>query len=215
MTWNCKQSARTIHTVLMTVFLFLGISEKTRAFENAPKILVRTGGGILANTAEGQSSSTAIAGGLNVVGEYYLTHWLSAGVGYRADFDLTNSTTPLRGFDVHGRLYFWGDGTNRKISDPDQGTRYYRDLLAAYVIGEFSSRQYFFQSVDATAANGVGEDLSGNASGINFGAGVDYALSKEFELNVEGTVTVLSFSSDPTNVKLTTTLFVAGLGYMF
>ncbi len=181
-------------------------SSSAFALEMSPKMHLKTGTGLLVNSVGGNSSP--LIGGFIVSGQLSLTPWLAAGVGYRADFDVANRMTPLKGFDVFGKLSFWGLNS-RRLESSERVLRDYRDRIHAYAIGSFENRSFQLRS-DLT-----GGFLEGVSNGVAFGVGLEYALSDHFELTAEVLQTVLSFSDQPDRIRLMTSSLLLGLGYVF
>jgi len=178
------------------------------ALEYAPKLSLRTGGGILRNDGADRGSS-ATTGGLNLVFTYFLTSRLSTGVGYKADFDLAQGSIPLRGFDLSGRYYFWGNGT-RVLRSAGAFTHETQDLFLMYFGGDFSQRSYFFPAGSPDTS-----DLTGGFGAANATLGADVPLSRHFEWNLELVYSVLTFAATDSQVKIRSTLVQTGLNYVW
>ena len=184
------------------------LSMAAHALEYAPKLTLRTGAGILNNDGADRGSS-ATTGGINLVFTYFLTSRLTTGAGYKADFDLVQGSIPLRGFDVSGRYYFWGDGT-RVLRSAGTFTRETQDLFLMYFGGDFSQRSYFFPASTADAT-----DLTGSFGATNATLGADIPFSRHFEWNLEVVYSVLTFAATDSQVKIRSTLLQAGLNYVW
>lgn len=187
---------------------FLFTAKTAVALDYAPKLSLRTGAGLLKNEGANRGSS-ATTGGINLLFTYFLTSRLTTGVGFKADFDLAHGSIPLRGFDLSGRYYFWGEGTRVLHS-----TRFFshemQDRASFYFGGDFSQRSYFFPGATAES-----DDLSGSFGAANATLGSDIPLSRHFEWNIEVVYSILTFAATDSQVKIKSTLLQTGLNYVW
>lgn len=177
----------------------------------SPKIVLRTGMGLLSNVGT-TGGSAATTGGFNLQYQHFLNSWLSVGAGYMAQFDLKNGGVPVSGLELLGRAYLWKQGTV-SLHSADWGQTTYQSLWAPYISVLFGKRQFYlgpdYQSVDPV------KQMSGEYSVLNVGIGIDYRLNRHLELNAEYTMSALAFSSTDSRVRIQENLLWMGLNYAF
>jgi hypothetical protein len=203
-----RASLKRPKTLLLCAGFFAGVlsPDTHAALDLAPKSSIRSGSTLIKNTVSGLS--TLSLGGFEVLGHVFLTPKLAMGLGYKAEFDLSNQVVPLKGFEIQGRYYWWGQGTRTR----DQAalfSRSSRSQWSAYAAATLFAASYYI-------ATGAGVDpLEGDANMILGAVGIDYALSSSLDLNIEAVMSTLSFSSDPDTVRFSTMGAAAGLTYIF
>lgn len=192
--------------IAASLSIALGCYEAKASLSLAPKSSVRSGSTLIKNTVSGLS--TLSLGGFEVLGHVFLTPNLAMGLGYKAEFDLSNQVVPLKGFEIQGRYYWWGQGT-RVRDEAALFSRSSRSQWSAYAAATLFAASYYI-------ATGEGVDpLEGDSNMILGAVGVDYALSNSLDLNLEGVMSTLSFSSDPETVRFSAMGVAAGLTYIF
>ncbi|MBS1983890.1 MAG: hypothetical protein JST16_06935 [Bdellovibrionales bacterium] len=148
---------------------------------------------------------------------YFLTPALSAGLFYKADFDLIRGTLPFKGFDVSGRWYPFGQGTY--TSRRSGGTLLeFHENYAVYVGADFSERTYFLASDGTSNTSNLPSStdvLEGGYAAANGGVGIDIRMSRHFEMNFEVMTTMFSFSGTDKTVKISSTMFNTGINYVW
>ncbi len=186
----------------------------TNAWSNvdyAPKLILRTGFGVLNN--EGTSSGSApITGGFHLMGLYHLNADLAAGLGYFSTFDVSNGTSPVSGMDLIGRYYFWGTGALIK-SDGSWGSSVIGRRWAGYTGLGYAYRTYFLGQ-DPLGVAEV-DQLKGSYSLINILGGVDYRLNEKFGVNVEFVYSPIAFAASDKRVMIKELLVLLGFDYNF
>ena len=208
---------------LSGVVLLGGLSSyDTSAQQNSnmslsPKLVLRTGGGVFRNVASGKKKSAPSVGGINVAYHYFLSPQLSAGIGYKAEFDIVRSTLPFKGFDVSGRYYPWTQGTyyTKRFGE---NILEFHDSFSQYFVMDFSQRSYLLAgdgSSAATAATAAASVLRGSFAAINFGVGGEMRMSRHFELNAEIITSLFSLASSDTSVRISSTFLNLGVCYVW
>ena len=201
----------------MMRFLFFSVciwltstSQATEAVYSS-KLLLRTGAGQLSNTGT-QAGSAASVGSLNLQFLKYLNSKWSLIFGYMAEFDVSNGSTPINGMEIGSRYYIWNKGTQMQESS-SWGHHSQRSLLATYTSFLYGKRQFYlgqdYQSNDATST------LKGEYAVLNAGIGLDYYLSRNYELNFEVSTSAISFASSDARVNLSETFLWFGVSYVF
>ncbi len=179
----------------------------------SPKLMLRTGGGLYRNAANKSSKNAPSIGGLNVAFHYFLTPNLSAGIGYKAEFDILRSTMPFRGFDVSGRWYPFTQGTHLYKELGDTKLEFH-DTSASYIVANFAQRNYFLAT--DTSTNITEQNvLKGSFAAIELGVGTDVRMSRQFELNFEVITSLFALASTDPDVRITTTSFAFGINYVW
>ncbi len=198
-------SARAL--ILSGIVVAAAVAAPARALEFAPKLHVLTSGGLIKNLQN--DKTTPIVGGFFVSGQIQILSWAAAGLGYKADFDLTNGVLPLKGFDVFGKFSLLGLGSQHRDGYEGIFERGRRDRLHLYVKGNFATREYYL------SMDGISDFEEGSIGAVDVGVGLDFSLSRHVELNLEFLQGLLSFSSKPESIRLRTSLLSMGLGYVF
>ncbi len=177
----------------------------------SPKFSLRTGGGIFTNSGTLGGSINSV-GAFNVLYVHYMTTRLAVAIGYKADFDMTRLSMPVRGIDIAGRWYYLGRGTKKTVTTAGHEV-IRQDTYALYLGGELSEKKYFFSKV-ATSATSV-ENLSGDYGSLNILLGADYTLNDSFEWNVEACYGLFTFSQTDERVRFQAMSLATGLSYLF
>ncbi|OFZ81318.1 MAG: hypothetical protein A2583_10345 [Bdellovibrionales bacterium RIFOXYD1_FULL_53_11] len=183
----------------------------------APKFALRSDNGTLTNhgTAGGTSS---VMLGVDVAFLYYWNSWLATGAGYRADFDYANYNLPHNGFNFMNRYYFWGQGTWSRVQRGSVISERH-DRWAFYLLTELAQRNYFIGSniskLQETNQNADSSVLTGSYLGINVGGGIDFRLSRHFEITFETNYGLYTFASSDDRIKVKGLLFIGGINYVW
>ncbi|MGE3975483.1 MAG: hypothetical protein AB7F59_13240 [Bdellovibrionales bacterium] len=198
--------------IKLTLISLLFVSFPTLAAERlAPKLTLRSGFEMLNNV--GTTAGSASGGsGFNIVFSYFLTKKLAAGAGYSAAFDMSKGTMPISGTSLFGRYYFWGLGTRMKDSG-EWGESIYHDTWSMYTGGAYSNHSYYLGQ-DPLGDLKV-DQLRGSYSTADFIIGVDYRLSKDFEVNAEASNSILAFAASDDRIRIQHTSVYFGLNYLF
>jgi hypothetical protein len=191
----------------------LGSVAAARAEDDAtysPKLSIRTSNGLLTNRGS-SGGSTFSVGGLNVLYLHFLNPKLALGLGYRIHPDFSNSSIPVYGFEAAPRYYFWGEGTHTRTRVAG-GTSERRDRYAFYAGVDFGLRSFFVgQNPNITSTGG----LTGSFLSISGSVGADLRLSRHFELTAEGNMSLLTFSSSDSRVRISAMVANFGVSYVW
>lgn len=184
----------------------------------SPKLVLRSSAGTFKNVASKNSKSVPSLGGLNVAFHYFLTPSLSAGIGYKAEFDIVRSTLPFKGFDVSGRWYPFSQGTYY-VKRFDNNMLEFHESFASYLVADFSQRSYLLAK-DGTAASvssttSEADILKGGFAAVNVGIGGDWRLSRHFEFNLEAITTIFALASTDPSVRLRSSFLNMGVSYVW
>lgn len=173
------------------------------------KMSFRTSNGILINQGFGGSSLSI--GGLHLAYSYYFTPEIAVGLGYSSDFDFTRATTPVSGVDVFWRWYFRGQGVPELRSSGIMESES-RDLVSLYAGLAIARKDYFLGSnpVDSPSVEQTGQFTS-----INGLFGLDYALSRSFELTAEADVGLLVFAASDNRFFVRSIGVNIGISYLW
>jgi hypothetical protein len=181
----------------------------------APKASFLLSSGILSNSGT-LGGSTSSLGALDLSISYFLTPKFSIGLSYRADFDFSAGSSPISGVSLDGKYYFMGNGTYTRITSADTEDERL-DTWAAYGGADGGSRSFYFQSNSAASSDATttSPSLSGNYFAIDALVGVEYRLSRHFELDAEGSYTILNFATSDDRVRFQSMLLNIGFSYIF
>jgi hypothetical protein len=178
--------------------------------ERSSKLTVRVSNGLLSNSGS-QGGSDFSLGGLNLAYSYFITGKVAVGLGYRADFDFSSGILPLSGIDLPIRYYFGRRGTMVTERTPEI-TSTFRPLTSFYAGGQVSRQEYFLGQSSADA-NGV--TVTGTFASIDALAGIDYAISRSFELNAEISSGLFTFAASDPAFRIRATLLKLGISFVF
>lgn len=175
------------------------------------QLLLRTGFGSFANTGT-QAGSSGGTGGFNLQYISYLNSRLAYGFGYQAQFDLNTKSIPISGLEIIGRIHFWNQGT--VVTTKSAWGELETHAQYAPYFGMLYGKRQFFLGPDKESSDTT-KQLAGEHSVINAGLGLDYRLSRNFELNAEYLTSVLTFTTTDPRVKIGESVLWLGLGYIF
>lgn len=225
-------STRKIHFLWLACVAFLSVPclaepELTKPFEDPAfsfnakfqepetkifhKMLLRGSGGMISNVGTA-SGSTITYGGVGIGAAFYFMEQIALGFAYRVES--TFATIPLRGFDVFFRYYYLGSGTVVEHHDSTLNKIVTQRTWSPYLGTEFSNRAFNFV-IDAEANTPEERSISGNISALNFVTGLDYRLSRRWDLNLELSYTLLALGGSDPRIKIKWMLFSYGANYVF
>ncbi len=184
-------------------------AQAQRVYSN--KIFLRLSSGIISNVGTVKGSAFSF-GGANVGGLLFITDKLVAGIAYKIETNLVS--VPLKGFDLLGRYYFLRSGTVVTLQDTIGNRSVQHPSWSPYLGAEFSNRSFYVQG-DPEAIDASNRALTGSLSAVNVSLGVDYRLSRNWELTSEMNVTVLPFAGSDPRVKIRWILGSLGVNYVF
>jgi opacity protein-like surface antigen len=186
---------------------------KTKGAERAlsHKFFMRGSAGTINNVGT-VTGSTVTYGGSNLGIALFYLEQVSFGFSYKVE--TTFSSIPLRGFDVFGRYYYLGPGTKVVNTDSLNNKFVSHRTWNPYLGGEFSNREFSFE-LDPTATNAEDRSVSGNISAMNFLAGLDYRLSRNWEINLELSYTLFPLGGNDPRFKIKWMLLSWGVNYVF
>ncbi|KYG65816.1 hypothetical protein AZI86_01715 [Bdellovibrio bacteriovorus] len=180
-------------------------------FEYANKLVLRTGVGQLANQGD-QGGGSPSVGGFNLQFFHFLNSYLAVGFGYQAQFDLNIGTVPVSGYEIAGRIYWWGEGTQVK-EKMSWGELDLYQKNSFYFTSHYGKRQFYLGDDPLTIDES--KKFTGEYGVINAGLGWDHRLNRNFEINAELCTSLFALSSTDSRVRISETFLWMGLGYVF
>jgi len=195
------------------LLIFTGITGTTASFADevsvAPKMGFRFNNGLLTNSGTSKGSSMVFFG-LNPYVFFPVNQVVGFGAAYNIDFDFTQGSVPLKGFDFFARYYFWN--TASRVTETFGDSKSVRlDEFSGYAMFEIGTRSYFIGKDSGLAVT----EQTGDSSTLNLGAGIDYRISQSFELNAEMNLGILTFAGSDDRVKISGKLLKLGVSYLF
>ncbi len=176
----------------------------------ADKVSFRLSNGILMNNGTSGGETLSVAG-LDFDYAWFATSQFSLGGGYHLDFDYSQKTLPLSGFEFFARYYVLGLGTRLK-DDFHGGTLEQRDSRAIYLGLEFAQQSYYIGGNPLQRGVAI---LTGSSVGINLSAGIDQRIGDDLDLTLEGNAGVLSFANSDDRFRISGLLIKVGLNYLW
>jgi hypothetical protein len=175
----------------------------------APKLGLRTSNGILVNSGTSGGSALSLMG-VDLLLSYFVAQSFSLGLGYQTNFDFDTGIVPLNGFNFSGRWYIKGSGTSVRREGRDIASET-RDRLAIYAGGEAAQRNFFI----GTSQDNSSVTVNGSFLSVNGLVGVDYALSRHFEINLEGSLGLASFAGSDDRIRIKGYLLLTGFSFVW
>lgn len=188
-----------------------GAGSETSSLLLSHKLSLRSRNGFLSNSGTLGGSTATSLGGLGAWFHYFMSPYFAVNAGYKFDFDYSNGRIPMSGLDVGARWYVQGQGT-RVISSFDGSRSETRDQYSIYLGGEITHQSYF---IGTDAAKALSVDATGSFKSMEFAVGVDLPFSRSFELNLEGCLTALTFSSSDDRFRIRGKVIYLGLNYLW
>jgi hypothetical protein len=178
----------------------------------APKLGLRFNFGLLRNAGT-EGGPSVMMWGANLLGLYFPNPVFAVGMGYRSIFDMTGGTTPVSGLFLTGRWYFSGEGTRSNLTAVFGMNAERRQAFAFYTGAELGNSDYYL----GEGAEGLVQDrsLSGRFIGVDALIGLDVALGKSFEVNIEGSYGLLTFSGSDERFRIQGMVLNAGISYLW
>ena len=192
-------------------FLFFSLSLSAAELSYDHKLFGRSSSGIISNVGRVTGSGFSFGGASSGVA-FFLNDALSAGVAYKVESNLTS--VPLKGFDLFTRYYPLGYATRTSVGGAGSQAFVMQRTWNPYAGLEYSNRDFYIE-LDPEAATSDERAISGTLSAINGLIGVDYRLSRHWELTAEANVTVLPFVGSDPRVKVRWVLVSFGMNYLF
>lgn len=193
------------------MILYLLFSQVILAAEtSAPqKISLRAANGSFSYSELGTSSTSFFNPDLSW--HYFLHPKHSIGLGLDLYFSITAQSVSLFGVRAIYRYYFKGEGQLKQSYSPFV-SRASTTRFAYYAGTELKRYSYFLGSNPSKSS---GFEQSGTFYNINLDGGVDYRLSKDFELNGELNYSMFSMAGTDNRVVMSAIVIFAGVSYLW
>lgn len=199
--------------VTLYVFILTVMSVQLKAEDKfAHELSVRTGFLALGNKGE-QGGSASGGSGINVNYSFFLNSKWALTASYETSFDLGTESIPVTGYALGAKYYYKGFGTESTYTG-DWGHSEYSTIFSGYVGATLGTYEYFLGrdnlSIDTESAN-----LEGRYMNINLLTGIDYKLTKKYELNGEAGYSLFAFAASDNRVKLAHMYVYFGITFIF
>lgn len=198
-------------SIIALFFLLSAVSPSKAATKLASKITLKTGFEVLNNLGT-SGGSTSGGSGFNFAFTSFLTSELSVGVGYATSFNLTQNTMPTSGYYLQGRYYFMRPGT-RVQESASWGTSSMHAGWTPYVGLAYQKNSYYLGS-DPLGTK-ASDSLAGSYSTGIASVGLDYRIDSQFEWNVEGTYSLLTFAASDERIRIQHMGVFFGINFLF
>lgn len=189
----------------------LGQVGHSAAESPASKLTLRTGIEQLQN--KGTSGGSASGGAGFEIGFYrFLTSRLALGLGYSASFDLKESTMPVSGYFLSGRVYFLRDGTQIQTEGAWGNFTEHQQWSPYFGLGFHKMKYFLGRDIEGALESDV---LAGEYSNGVATIGIDARISEKFEWNLEGKYSAFTFASSDARIRIQHVGIFGGITYIF
>ena len=155
---------------------------------------------------------------MEVGGHHFLSSKQSVGIAIETNFNLTYSVTNLWAAKVFTRRYLWSNGISEQIQIGALEAEV-SNKFGFYAIGSFEFNRFvvpnqqhqLFQIEDDLGS----DDIKGGNFTVRAGAGIDYRLNFGYELNLEVTSSMATFSASNSEKLKADTFYNVFLGMSF